>query len=405
MNIPQSQPQPTSSPSSSTTSDPMQSWWESISKARTRISLLISLLPPSLSPSISLLADTDRPARSLLLSHSSYSSITLSLSSPSSGSGSDPLCHWLYDTFLSADPDLRLVVLSYIPVLSGIYLSRIHSNSNNSLSGFEAVLLSIYASETKARNGKAVVVNLPDLNLPSLYHTPRNVSNAKLNGNAGTNTNVNGGYKLGGKSGVLCPPLEPQTAVKSTKRAFIVGVVLDCYYKQISQMPVWSKLDFCRIAADWAGQDCECRTEFDEEVGNVFGEEVRVEEIDEVGEGIGDLRITENGENGDCDVGVKGARIPLPWELLQPVLRILGHCLMGPMNSNEVKDAASVAVRSLYARASHELVPQALLATRSLIQLDKRARESAQLAAVNSASSNANTPSKAKKPEILLVSK
>lgn len=300
-------------------------------------------------------------------------------------------------------------MLSYIPVFSGIYLSRIHTNSNNSLAGFEAVLLSIYASETKSRNGKAVVVNLPDLNLPSLYHTPRNVSNAsnngKLNGNV---SNVNAGYSLGGKSGVLCPPLEPQTAVKSTKRAFIVGVVLDCYYKQISQMPGWSKLDFCRIAADWAGQDCECRSEFDEEVGNVFGEEVRVEEIDEVGEGIGDLRITENGENeenGDCDVGVKGARIPLPWELLQPVLRILGHCLLGPLNSNEVKDAASVAVRSLYARASHELVPQALLATRSLIQLDKRARESEQLAAVNSASSNANTPSKAKKPEILLVSK
>ncbi|KAK1385998.1 Hyccin [Heracleum sosnowskyi] len=408
MNFPQ--PQPTSSPSSSTTSstthpnnpsDPMHSWWESISKARTRISLLSSLLPPSLS--ISFLADTDRPARSLLSSHSSYSSITLSLSSPSSGSGSDPLCHWLYDTFLSADPDLRLVVLSYIPVLSGIYLSRIHTNSNNSLAGFEAVLLSIYASETKARNGKAVVVTLPDLNLPSLYHTPRNVSNASNNNaklNVGANAGING--NLGGKSGVLCPPLEPQTAVKSTKRAFIVGVALDCYYKQISQMPGWSKLDFCRFVADWAGQDCECKSEFDEEVGDAFGEEIRVEEIDEVGDGIRDLRITENGES---DVGVKGARIPLPWELLQPVLRILGHCLLGPLNSNEVKNAASVAVRCLYARASHELVPQALLATRSLIQLDKRARESEQLAAVNSASSNANTPSKAKKPEILLVSK
>lgn len=299
-------------------------------------------------------------------------------------------------------------MLSYIPILSGIYLSRIHSNWTTSLAGFEAVLLSIYASETKARNGKAVVVNLPDLNLPSLYHTPRNVNNVGYaSSNAKLNGNVNAGYNanLGGKSGVLCPPLEPQTAVKSTKRAFIVGVALDCYYKQISQMPGWSKLDFCRIVADWAGQDCECKSEFDEEVGNVFGDEVKVEEIDEVGVGIGDLRITENGENEECDAGVKGARIPLPWELLQPVLRILGHCLLGPLNSNEVKDAASVAVRCLYARASHELVPQALLATRSLIQLDKRAREAEQLASVNSASSNANTPSKAKKPEIFLVSK
>ncbi|WOG82626.1 hypothetical protein DCAR_0101792 [Daucus carota subsp. sativus] len=404
MNFQQATSSPTSSSTSSTaqaqkpnpdSSDPMHSWWESISKARTRISLLSSLLSPSLS--LSFLADTDRPARSLLSSHSAYSSISLSLSDPSSGSGSDPLCHWLYDTFLSADPDLRLVVLSYVPVLAGVYLSRVHSNWGSSLAGFEAVLLSIYAAETKARNGKAVVVTLPDLSLPSLYHTPRNVG-GKSNGNV----NLNNDRNLSGKSGVLCPPLEPQTAVKSTKRAFIVGVALDCYYKQISQMPGWSKLDFCRFVADWAGQDCECKSEFDDQVGNVFGDEIRVEEIDEVGEGIESLRITEN---GDCDVGVKGSRIPLPWELLQPVLRILGHCLLGPLNTNEVKDAASVAVRCLYARASHELVPQALLATRSLIQLDKRARESEQLAAVNSASSNANTPSKAKKPEILLVSK
>lgn len=289
-------------------------------------------------------------------------------------------------------------------MLAGLYLSRIHGDSSSSLAGFEAVLLSIYASETKARNGKPVVVSLPDLNLPSLYHTPRISGNfnGKVNGNVNVNVNGNAKFDLSAKSGVLCPPLEPQTAVKSTKRAFIVGVALDCYYKQISQMPGWSKLDFCKFAADWAGQDCECKSEFDNEVSNVFEEEIRVEEVDDVGEGMSDLRITEN---GDCDVGVKGARIPLPWELLQPVLRILGHCLLGPLNSNEVKDAASVAVRCLYARASHELVPQALLATRSLIQLDKRARESEQLAAVNAASSNANTPSKAKKPEILLVSK
>lgn len=179
-----------------------------------------------------------------------------------------------------------------------------------------------------------------------------------------------------------------------------MGVALDCYYKQISQMPVWSKLDFCKFAADWAGQDCPCKSEFDEI--KTFSDEVLVDAIDDVGEGMGVLAITEN---GNSDRELKGVRIPLPWELLQPLLRILAHCLLGPLNANEVKDAASVAVRCLYARASHELVPQALLATRSLIQLDKRARDAAQVAAANAVSSNANTPSKAKKPEILLVSK
>ncbi|KAF9685039.1 hypothetical protein SADUNF_Sadunf03G0012900 [Salix dunnii] len=97
----------------------------------------------------------------------------------------------------------------------------------------------------------------------------------------------------------------------------------------------------------------------------------------------------------------KGVRIPLPWEILQPLLRIIGHCLLGPFNTQDAKDAASVAVRRLYARASHDLVPQAILATRSPIHLDKRTREAAKAAAANT-SSNANTPSKAKKHEILL---
>lgn len=101
----------------------------------------------------------------------------------------------------------------------------------------------------------------------------------------------------------------------------------------------------------------------------------------------------------------KGDRIPLPWEILQPSLRILGHCLLAPLNSQEVKDAASFAVRCLYARASHDLVPQAILASRSLIQLDNRTTEASKAAAAATSASNANTPTKAKKPEILLVSK
>ncbi|KAL0365130.1 UNVERIFIED_CONTAM: hypothetical protein Sangu_0610600 [Sesamum angustifolium] len=212
-------------------SDPMHSWWESISKARSRIHLLSSLLPssPDDEDPLSSLADTDRPARSLLLSSTAYSSVSAALYSPSSGSGDDPLCHWLYDTYLSSDPDLRLVVLSYLPLISSIYLHRIHYPPLDipvSLSGFEAVLLAFYSSETKARNGKPVTISIPDLSQPSLYHSPRNPVKSSNPTSKSSKPLV----------GVLSPPLEPQIAVKSTKRACIVGL-LRCYYKQISQMP------------------------------------------------------------------------------------------------------------------------------------------------------------------------
>ncbi|KAK7363156.1 hypothetical protein VNO77_05287 [Canavalia gladiata] len=380
----------------SSSADPMHSWWESVSKARSRIHALAAILPSSSAHSLSALADSDRPALSLLSSHDAYQALSSSLS----GSHSDPLCHWLYDTFLSSDPHLRLVVLSFIPLLSALYLSRIHSPDPPSLAGFEAVLLALYASETKSRNGKPLLVTIPDLSHPSIYHSPLRKPPSP---NSTTTPSV----------GVISPPLEPQIAVKSTKRACIVGVALHCFYSQISQMPSWSKLEFCRFAAGWAGQDCPCRTEFDRlntstsndgngsgdgEIDNGNGNV----EIEEVAEEMGNLQIRKDSSACESPKG-KGDRIPLPWEILQPTLRILGHCLLGPLNSTDVKDAAAYAVRCLYARASHDLVPQAILATRSLIQLDIRTREAAMAAA--SATANANTPTKLKKPEILLVSK
>ncbi|KAK4377192.1 hypothetical protein RND71_003488 [Anisodus tanguticus] len=147
---------------------------------------------------------------------------------------------------------------------------------------------------------------------------------------------------------VLSPILEHQITVKSTKRGCIVGVALDCYYKQITHMPNWFKLDFCRFDADWAGQDCPCVSEFDEADGN---SESSVAISDEELEGaMENLGI----EDGYDELRPRGARIPLPWELLQHMIRILGHCLLGPLNG---EDTASVAVKRLYSRASHELNP------------------------------------------------
>uniref|UniRef100_A0A1J3HUJ5 Hyccin n=1 Tax=Noccaea caerulescens TaxID=107243 RepID=A0A1J3HUJ5_NOCCA len=396
--------------------DPMHSWWESVSKQRSRILSLSSLLSGDSHSEdvdggpISSLADSDRPALSLLSSRAAYSLISSTLRNPASGSGSDPLCQWLYETYLSSDPPLRLVVLSFLPLLVGMYLSRIHSSDSSSLpslSGFEAVLLAIYAAEVKARAGKPILVHIPDLSQPSLYHTPLNGVDKSRDSNPTASV------------GVLSPQLEPQIAVKSTKRASIVGVGLQCYFKEISQMPAWSKLEFCKLSASWAGQDCDCKEKIDGDEDKVLaltngfadspsfngngGRSLEIEDdFDRLGIRENEEQLSSNGIGGGGSV-----RIPLPWELFQPTLRILGHCLLSPLNTGDVKDAASNAVRSLYARASHDLNPQAILATRSLVNLDTSARTSAKNASAGTVngSSNVNTPSKSKKPEILLSSK
>lgn len=382
------------------------------------------------------LADTDRPARALLRSAAAYEALSGALRA--GGGADDPACHWLYDTLLSQDPDLRLAALAFLPLLSSLYLLRLPPPLPSSLSGFEAVLLAVYSSEAKARQGKPVLVHVPDLSAPSLYHTPQSSSSSRSPRRQHPppipppQPNV--------VVGVLSPPLEPQAAVKSTKRAGIIGVAFEAYYAKISLMPPASKVDACNAVAAWAGQYCRCRFELDEK-------ELEEEEGDSVGsmsplsmdaengngkaleEELARMRLNgdSNGRNCGKEEELQQARVQLPWELLQPVMRVLGHCLLAPLNPVEVRDTAAVAVRVVYARACHDLVPQAILAARSLIELDKSACKAAKAAAAAASgvmvasgitgstasssrpssrpSSKPNTPSKQRKPDMLLVSK
>jgi protein FAM126 len=419
---------PASPSGSASASDPTNpSWWKSVSQARSRILALSSILPASAAHHVAALADSDHPARALLRSPAAYAALSDALRS--GGGADDPACHWLYDTLLSADPDLRLAALAFLPLLAALYLRRLPPELPSSLSGFEAVLLAVYSSEAKARQGKPVLVQVPDLSVPSLYHTPASTPTTKSPRRSQPPPipppTVNPVV------GVLSPPLEPQAAVKSTKRAGIIGVAFEAYYSKISQMPAASKVDACNAAAAWAGQYCKCRFELDEKeleedeggsLGSVSPMSSEVENGKELEEELAKMRVNGNssGQNCNAEDEVKEARVPLPWELLQPVMRVLGHCLLAPLNPVEVCDAATEAVRVVYARACHDLVPQAILASRSLIELDKSARKAAKAAAAGTIvpagtagstasssrpSSKPNTPSKQRKPEMLLLSK
>lgn len=114
-------------------------------------------------------------------------------------------------------------------------------------------------------------------------------------------------------------------------------------------MPIQSKLDFCEFCIIWAGQDGEYYKNFPNDNHDEKGKE------DEI--------------NNEKQEG----RVLLPWEMLQPMLKILSHCLMGNYKSNnknnELHEAACRACRSLYARALHDINPKAILAIGSLLKL------------------------------------
>lgn len=231
-----------------------------------------------------------------------------------------------------------------------------------------------------------MTVRIPNLSHPSLYHETNTKTKTK---NIATELHI----------AIVSPVLEPHGTVRSTKRARIVGVALELYYSKISQLPTRSKLDFCEFCELWAGQEAIVvrdtqnsatlsGTKEDGE-GSNSNSNSTPEVIDgkEDGEGSnsnsnsnftpeeidGVIVCKKKSVKKEC--GEKGGRIPLPWELLQPCLRILSHCLLGHANPPELKEAAFSAVGCLYTRALHDVDPQMILATESLLKLGKREME------------------------------
>ncbi|KAL3523513.1 hypothetical protein ACH5RR_016347 [Cinchona calisaya] len=308
---------------------PHITWCDSYTKAQATIESLSSILPNIPQSLIS----SETPATSLLDDPEIAREFSRLLRQPNSGLGDNNLCRWLYDTFQTNQPALQLVVLRFLPILAGVYLSR--ASLHKPLAGFEAVLLALYAHETTSRNGQAITVSIPDISHSSIYHE----TTKQISKNVSTELNI----------AVICPSLEPHGTVRSTRRARIVGVALELYYSKISQMPVDSKIEFCEFCKIWAGEN-----------GDVYSA----------------MEVLEEGNREKEKEGSKEGRINLPWEILQPILRILGHCLMGPeKNNKELSKAACDACRSLYARCLHDLNPKAILATGSLLKLAKMASE------------------------------
>ncbi|KAG6763173.1 hypothetical protein POTOM_033711 [Populus tomentosa] len=297
----------------------------------------LSSILTTVSPS--LLSQDQDPAFYLLHNPDISSQVSSLLRLPDSGAGDNNLCRWFYDTFQSSEPQLQLVVLRFLPIIAGLYLSRVALKKP--LAGFEAVLLAIYAHETTSRAGQAMTVNVPDLSHPSIYHESKKP--AKDNDAADLNL------------AVISPSLEPHGTVRSTRRARIVGVALELYYSKMSLMPVRSKIDFCEFCKVWSGQE---------------GDEYKDGELQDDKENV---EFQDDQGNVGKESVIKEGRIALPWELLQPILRILGHCLLGPNKDKELIGSASAACRSLYSRSLHDINTQAILATRSLLRLSKMA--------------------------------
>ncbi|KAM0822362.1 hypothetical protein ACQ4PT_071540 [Festuca glaucescens] len=215
-------------------------------------------------------------------------------SGASSGAGHDALCGWLYGAFQSGIPALQLAVLRFVPTLAGVYMSR--AVSRKPLAGFEAVILTLYAHAVAQRGaGEAETVALPNMANPSVYHEAVKPAAAPAAAKPAKPADPDPDVVA-----ELAPALEPHGTMRATRRARIVGAVLELYHGRLALMPLSSKMDFCEFCVAWSGKH-----------GN---------DKPRVASAAASARSPEGGEE-------KWRRVPLPWELFQPALRIVGHCL------------------------------------------------------------------------------
>lgn len=125
----------------------------------------------------------------------------------------------------------------------------------------------------------------------------------------------------------------------------VVGVTLELYYSKISEMPEDSKIAFYEFCVVWVGVDGEVYKETDQGVTSKAGTSKpdKVEEDKKKMKGLDTASPESSEEKGEKKEATTTGRTPLPWELLQPVLRILGHCLLGSNKNKELYEAACVA--------------------------------------------------------------
>ncbi|XP_021741364.1 uncharacterized protein LOC110707649 [Chenopodium quinoa] len=307
-------------------------------KVQAALDSLTTILPTPLSSlSSTTIISPSPPAFVLLTSPEITSQISSLLRHPFSGSGDNHLCRWLYDTFHSFDPSVQLIVLRFVPLISGLYLTRINRRPRQPLAGFEAILLALYAHETTTRNNHPITVTIPDLSHPSIYH-----ESSSPQCNNSTDLNI----------AVISSSLEPHGTIRSTRRARIVGVALELFFSKICVMPTESKLDFCEFLCQWAGSH---NSNDDNNNDN----------------------DNDNNENQSDDDKDGQGRILLPWEFLGPCLRILGHCLLGKEKEEELllSEKGYRACKSLYNRVMHDVNPKAILVVGSLLRLVNMEKE------------------------------
>eukprot|EP00898_Chlorokybus_atmophyticus_P008205 jgi/Chlat1/8386/Chrsp80S07825 len=285
-----------------------------------------------------------------------FEAVCVQLTSNEAGKTDCALCAWFFNWYQSPIPELRQYVLQFAPVLGCQYLERTSDHPADSFSGFEALLLGVYAQEMRLRGGHAVRYTIPSLAVPSAYHRPTAAQLA--DGSAGA------------ESLVVEPPLKPLKGVRAGQRPLLVAIAVGQFIRLIAMMPKASLVRFCT-----------CCTRVST-LGYTWASSVSKENAFAVSASAVTLQMQDAADHSQPSTKsptlISSAslsapltplpeasqhRVPLPLNLLQQFIIGLGYCL----HQQAAADIAALALRALHQRVTYDLFTEGILLTRSLL--------------------------------------
>ncbi|KAN0040745.1 hypothetical protein ACTFIV_003281 [Dictyostelium citrinum] len=195
----------------------------------------------------SIINDISFYASLFLESESLFQSILNSILLDTFGSKNDIICKWFYSWYNLNCISSKKFVLSFLPALMWVYLTKSHP-TNNFLMGLESCLICIYNQEYIKRLGKEKVFNAPTLSLPSYIYKSDELF---LNGN-----NINGNSLTETALKLITTQLKPVVLDKllpriefitSANRIILLKTIQSVYTQNILLLSMFSRVIFCEM--------------------------------------------------------------------------------------------------------------------------------------------------------------
>ncbi|KAN0025772.1 hypothetical protein ACTFIU_000035 [Dictyostelium citrinum] len=195
----------------------------------------------------SIINDISFYASLFLESESLFQSILNSILLDTFGSKNDIICKWFYSWYNLNCISSKKFVLSFLPALMWVYLTKSHP-TNNFLIGLESCLICIYNQEYIKRLGKEKVFNAPTLSLPSYIYKSDELF---LNGN-----NINGNSLTETALKLITTQLKPVVLEKllpriefitSANRIILLKTIQSVYTQNILLLSMFSRVIFCEM--------------------------------------------------------------------------------------------------------------------------------------------------------------